>query len=65
MKREELDEIMAEAIRTRREDKALSMKIPEVVHHKVKIAATLQHTSMTKYILQAVIDKLIRDKQYE
>lgn len=65
MNRLEIDEIMAEALKNRPKKKVLSMVIPEQVHTKVKIVSALQNTSITKYILQAVIDKLIRDKQYE
>jgi hypothetical protein len=39
--------------------------IPEDLHKEIKIRCINNNVSVTKYILQAVIDRINRDKQYQ
>jgi len=45
--------------------KRLVMEIPEGIHKEIKVQAVWKNITMRKYILQAVMEKIAHDKQYQ
>lgn len=45
--------------------KRLGIDIPMLVHDKLKIQAIFHNCSLSKYVLQAVLERLKRDEQYQ
>jgi hypothetical protein len=52
-------------IKKRKGPKRVIFTIPEGLHKEMKIRCVLKNVSITKYILQAVLEKLERDKRYD
>lgn len=51
--------------RPRRRVKRLIADIPEDLHNQVKAQAAFKNMSLTRYIMQALFEKLAKDKQYQ
>jgi hypothetical protein len=43
----------------------LVVEMPEGLHQDIKVRATLRGSSITVWVLQAILEKLDREKQYE
>ena len=47
------------------EEKRLTMRVPEDLHTRVKVAAAFRGVSITVFMMQAIIEKLVREEQFQ
>ena len=55
---------MTDTERKRRKgQKKLELWIDEILHHTIKLQAVSQNISMKKYVLQAIISRMVHDEE--
>jgi hypothetical protein len=43
----------------------LVVELPADLHHKIKTEALFRHTTMKKYVIEAILERIKRDKRYQ
>lgn len=49
----------------RKTPKRLLINISEELHKNIKMRATFRNVSIKDYVIQAVIERIVKEKQYE
>lgn len=50
---------------TKKGEKRVIADIPEDIHEKMRVNAAKRNIPIKQYVLEALVEKMIREKQYE